>query len=133
MPSGGRGVGAGAHDQAPIEEFDTVGGLTEREVLLFGPRCHVVELGHRHRLHLRPEAFHASLAHRQTGRSIVQRWFDSGPLATTSPKLWRPSCGVQSGMLPCFLGGNVSRFVRSARNARTSWTRVAEGLMTEST
>ena len=38
-----------------------------------------------------------------------------------------------SGMFPCFLGGSVSRLVRSRRRARTSSRRVVEGGMTAST
>ena len=36
-------------------------------------------------------------------------------------------------MLPCFLGGRLARLVRSARSARTIWTRVSDGRMTAST
>src|SRR6266498_2502679 len=39
----------------------------------------------------------------------------------------------QSGMLPCFLGGSVSRLVRSVRRPRTTWARVADGGITAST
>lgn len=37
-----------------------------------------------------------------------------------------------SGMLPCFLGGRLARFVRSARSALVTETRVAAGSMTPS-
>jgi hypothetical protein len=38
-----------------------------------------------------------------------------------------------SGMFPCFLGGRVSRLVRSARKAFATYDRVYDGGMTEST
>ena len=38
----------------------------------------------------------------------------------------------QSGMFPCFLGGSVSRLVRSARSALVTFIRVLEGVMTVS-
>src|SRR5438270_114257 len=40
---------------------------------------------------------------------------------------------AHSGMFPCFLGGRVSRFVRSNRRARMSSRRVVAGRMTAST
>ena len=47
--------------------------------------------------------------------------------------LGRPSSlSPQSGMLPCFLGGSVSRLVRSARSAFVTFIRVFEGVMTVS-
>jgi hypothetical protein len=38
-----------------------------------------------------------------------------------------------SGMFPCFFGGRVLRFSRSARSAFTTCARVSDGLMTAST
>jgi hypothetical protein len=40
---------------------------------------------------------------------------------------------AHSGMFPCFLGGSEARFLRSARSARTTCTRVSLGRMTRST
>ena len=43
------------------------------------------------------------------------------------------AAGGHSGMFPCFFGGSVSRFVRSARNASTICDRVSCGMITRST
>jgi hypothetical protein len=40
---------------------------------------------------------------------------------------------AHSGMLPCFFGGKVWRFVRSSRSTRVISTRVLCGLITAST
>jgi hypothetical protein len=37
---------------------------------------------------------------------------------------------LQSGIVPCFLGGRVSRLVRVLRSASEILTRVSEGAMT---
>jgi len=43
-------LGGGTDDQAPVEEFDPVGGLAEREVLRLGPGTRVrLVYGHAHR------------------------------------------------------------------------------------
>lgn len=44
-----------------------------------------------------------------------------------------PGSAAHSGMFPCFLAGSEARLVRSARSARTIWTRVWDGSMTAST
>ena len=40
---------------------------------------------------------------------------------------------THSGMFPCFFGGRLARFVRSARSARTTCRRVCDGSITAST
>ena len=63
------------------------------------------------------------LEDRGTVRTDVVRRLDRGHTV----------CRSHSGMFPCFLGGSVSRLVRSSRSTRVISTRVSCGMITAST
>ena len=60
-----------------------------------------------------------------------------GRVASEESQSW-PLClelvmrGHHKGMFPCFLGGSVSRLLRSARKAFVTFIRVFEGVITVS-
>ena len=68
----------------------------------------------------------AAAAHREPG----DQGCELGVVRLTAD---HPDVGRHSGMFPCFLDGSDARLVASARSARTTWTRVADGAMTAST